>query len=252
MTALRRWVALAVVGAAAALLLHTSAAQEAKPPATDEASKKAARAGDVELLSGAWRLADFGKEHKSPEAYLAAADLVLRLKAVTNGDLGELNVTPEVQDEKGNPVKGAKVETAKAGSLDDMAKEFFEAASGLGLELGMSKEVETLVKAAKARSYLEAGKRGARGGPKTRACTIAAHATHAFHIAFDPHSVAAIGFRATAPLRVEMRTSGSLHFDQRTSVGNYSWVPPGKKGQTAAFVVRNPHGHSVQYQLFTN
>src|SRR5262245_58459260 len=161
-------------------------------------SRQEAHAGDVELLTEAYRLAEFAEKHKSPEAYIAAGGLVLKLKALTRGGLGELNVKPEVLDENEKLVPGARAEAQKPESLDELAQEFFDAASGLGAELRLSNQVEALVKAAKAREYAP-GTRGAIGGPKWFVRPLGARQTHVYRIPFDTYTVGAIGFQSNFP-----------------------------------------------------
>src|ERR1700730_14424181 len=105
MTATCKWMGLAAVCAAVTLFVPLSPAEDAKPkpPSAEEAAKQATQAGDVELLAAAYRLAEIGEKHKSPEALVGAGSLILKLKAMTKGELGELALKPEVQDENDKP-----------------------------------------------------------------------------------------------------------------------------------------------------
>lgn len=253
MTGVYKWMGLTAVGAAVILFVPLSPADDvkSKPPSTDQADKQAAQASDVELLAAAYRLAEIGEKYKSPEALVAAGSLILKLKALTKGELGELALKPEVQDENDKPIEGAKVEVPKPESLEEIAQGFFDTASGLGTELKASHEVEAMIKAAKGRKY-DAGARGAKGGPKVLTGTVGPHQTHTYHISFDAHAIAAIGFHASAPLRAKMIQGSQIHFDQVLATGEYRWMPQGKKGATVVITVQNPHKSKVTYQLFSN
>ncbi len=245
MTAMRRGTMLALVCGALALSALSSTAEDPQ-----EIGKRGMAAADVDLLTSAYRLAEFGQKYKSPEAYLTAANLVLRLDAVTNGQFGELSAGPEAVDEQGKPLKSVMVETQKAESLADLADGFFESASLLGRDVNLSSEVEALRKAARARTYKETSARGAHGGPKLRVVGINPNGHHSFHISFDRQELAAVGFAATAPLRISMDTGGHVHYNQLISVGQYSWIPA--KNVAAHFSIHNPHNVKVTYRLFTN
>jgi len=244
--------ALGAVCAAVTLLVLPAPAEDPKPkpPSTAEAAKQATQAGDVELLAAAYKLAEIGDKQKSPEALVGAGSLILKLKALTKGEMGELALKPEVQDEKGQPIAGAKVEAAKPESLEEIAQVFFDTASNLGKDLKMSDEVEALIKAAKARKYDESP-RGAKGGPKWLTRTIGPHQMHVYNWPFHGHSLASVGVRGSAPLHTKMRTGDRIHFDGTTGVGQYSWVPQGTH-PTATISVQNPHNFKVSYQLFSN
>src|SRR5262249_24461983 len=149
-------------------------------------------------------------------------------------------------------IKDAKVESRKPESLDDIAQDYFDSATRLGAELKMSKEVEALIKAAKARNY-ETGARGAVGGPKWFTRVLGPKQTHVYNMSFDVNSVGAIGCEASAPTRCKMVINDYVHFDQVVRIGQYSWKPrPDWPIKTYTIMVHNHHDYPVTYKVFTN
>lgn len=234
-------------------LVGSAALLSAQAPQSAAEAKQEAQAKDVELLADAYRLAEFAETHKAPEAYVAAGSMILKLRALTKGEIGQLDAKPEVLDENEKLVKGAKVETQKPETLDDIAQGFFGSASALALELTISKEVETLIRAAKARNY-DRGARGAVGGPKWFACPLGPKQTHVYNIPFDTYSIGSIGFQASATTRCKMQIGSYVHFNQVVRVGQYTWKPKEDRGPVKNYVitVHNPHNSPVTYKLFTN
>jgi hypothetical protein len=116
----------------------------------------------------------------------------------------------------------------------------------------MSKEVEALIKAAKARAYQEAGARGAHGGPKVKSGMLPPHGSAKYTISFDSHTMASIGFHSSATLRVKMHSGGFDHFNQVTTTGHYTWVPHASRTMAATYVISNGHSFPVKYRLWTN
>ncbi|QEL16261.1 hypothetical protein [Limnoglobus roseus] len=244
---------LPVLAAALVTAVALAPVPAADPPKADAATQEA-NAGDVQLLGDAYKLAEFAEKNKSPESYIAAGAMILKLKAVTKGEMGTLDAVPDVLDKDEKPVKGAKADAKKAEGLAEIADGFFESASGLGLATKTSKEVEGLIKAAKARDYTNGeATRGAIGGPKVAIRVLGAYQTHVYTIPFDTYSLAAIGFQATAPLRCKMQIGSVVHFDQTVSVGQYVWKPRQNVAvRTFTIVVSNPRNFPVTYKLFTN
>jgi hypothetical protein len=243
------WLGLATLLSLPVVQVSPSSADDKKPAALD---KDEARAADVEMLTEAYRLAEIAEREKWPEAYIAAGSLVLKVKALCKGELGQFEPKIEVQDENGKPIPGAKVEARKPESLDSIAQDFFDAASALGKTLKVSPAVEALIKAAKARTY-GPGTRGAVGGPKVFMRTLGPHQTHVFDVLFDTHSVGTIGFQSTAPTRCKMQIGDYVHFDQVVRVGNYVWKPrPDVPRKAFAITVHNPQDVPVTYKVFTN
>jgi len=248
MTVLQKWMVLAATCAVVSLLVSLSSAEndKARPASGEEAAKPDANARSVEELAAAYRLAEIGDKYESPEALVAAGALLLRLQAsLKTGKLGELDLKPEVLDEKEKPIEGAKVESPKPESLEKVAKKYFDQASTLALKLGVSKEVEDEIKAVKARTPPS---RGAINGPRQKSGVLHPGQSHSFSFTFLGYS--ALGFQATAPVRVQLNTGGVTHFNQLTGVGQYSWMPRGKQG--AHVLIHNPHRFAVTYNLMTN
>lgn len=235
-----------------ALLGATTLPSTADDPKPGDAAAQEAQAGDVELLAAAYQMAAIGEKEKLPEAYVAAGSLVLKLKARCKGEMGRLDVVPEVQDENDKPLKGVAVETQKSENLDDLAQEFFDAASALAKDPKTSAAVEALIKSAKTRTYAP-GTRGAVGGPKWFTRVLGPHQTHVYKIPFDTYSVGSVGFQASAPTRCTMNIGGYVHFNQVVSVGNYTWQPkPDREVKTYTISVHNGRHVPVTYKVFTN
>jgi hypothetical protein len=218
---------------------------------TDDAQQ--AQAADVELLAEAHQLAETGQKLKVPEAYVAAGRLLLRLQKQTGGKLGKIDAEPKIEDDDGNPIKGAKAEVAQVESLEKTADNFFGDALALAVEQKNVEPVRALIKAVKDDPG-GASERGAIGGPKLIARVIPPRQTHVWAIAFDTHSMAAVGFQATAPCRCRMvNQNGHEFFDQTVRSGKFVWQPRGKSHLKGFMVtVHNPHKAPVTYRLFTN
>jgi hypothetical protein len=245
------WLGPVALLGAMTLLAPPAAADDPKPAAE---AKQETQAGDVELLAEAYRLRDFARGHKAPEAAVTAGALVLKLNALTKGEMGKLDAKLEVLDEKGNPVKGAKVATETPEGLDKAAEEFFDEATSLGRELGISAAVEAMRKAAKARRYTsDAEKRGAVGGPKWVVRVLPAKQSHVYTIPFDTYTIGSIGFEASAPTRCKSQIGSYVHFNQVVRVGQYTWKPrPDQPVKVYTITVHNHHNFPVTYRLFTN
>ena len=177
---------------------------------------------------------------------------MLKFKALTKGELGKLDLKPEVRDANDKPVKGARVETAKAESLDDIAQGFFDSAAGLAAEQQIADDVKALTKAAKARKY-DTGARGASGGPRTMTRGLGAHQTHVYSIPVDVFAIFAIGFQSSAPTRCKMQYGDYVHFNQVVRSGNYSFKPkPTAPVKVYTITVHNGENFPVTYRLWTN
>src|SRR5690348_12382501 len=87
----------------------------------DQAAAKAAQAGDIELLTAAFTLAETAQKFKLPEVYVAAGRLLLRFDKQTGGKVGNVDVKPIVEDENGKPVQDAKATDRKAESFAALA-----------------------------------------------------------------------------------------------------------------------------------
>jgi hypothetical protein len=245
------WLGLAVLAATMTMLAPPSAADDPKSPTE---ARQEAQANGVELLAEAYRLAEFARTQKAPEAYVTAGSLLLKLHADTKGQIGELDVKPEVLDENDKPIADAKVETQKPQRFDALANDFFDSASALGVELKVSKEVEALIKAARSRRYTpDVETRGAVGGPKLIVRRLPPKQSHVYDIPFDTHSVGSIGFEASAPTRCKMAFGAYVHFNQVVRVGQYTWRPrPKEPIRTFTITIKNQHDTPVTYKLFTN
>src|SRR5262249_22001879 len=151
----------------------------------------------------AYKMADFGREAKSPEALIAAAGLLRKVSAGRAGKPGALTDKPVEDNDK--PVGEG---TLKTRSLEEEANEWFRDASDLAAagDPKVSKAVDLLIKEAKERKYgSDVGTRGAAGGPKWVSRPLAPGESHVYNIPFVTGVPAAIGLKSTgsAPMRVK-------------------------------------------------
>jgi hypothetical protein len=220
--------------------------------ATDKADEKdqAEKADAISDVITAYKMADFGRETKAPEALIAAASLLKKAHAGRAGRMEALDVKPV--DDKDAAVQG---ETLKSKDLDQEANDLLDEASGLAAgDPKQSAAVEALIKAARERKY---GKvtRGAYGGPKWVSRPIAPGESHVYNIAFVSGVPAAIGLKSAgaAPLRIKMSIGGYVHFEQVVKFGQYEWVPkPDVPLKTYTIRIANVGGRPTAYTLLTN
>jgi hypothetical protein len=241
MTHARRWLAVLTVAVLAGLMPPRAADGQQPPPDAEKSG--------LDELMAAYKLADFGRDHKAPEALIAAAGVLRKVHAATNGQMGQVAVKPV--DDKDKPVA---VEQEKLKSLADEANDLFDEASALGIQLKLP-AVEALIKAARKREYELPGERGRAGGPSRVCRRIAPGGVHCYHIPYVAGTPAAIGIQSSNPVRARMvGPAGNVLFNQVVRVGNYTWIPPAGKGRVRTFTMRvENHGRSpAQYVLFTN
>jgi hypothetical protein len=235
-----------LAGATLAALVPTPSG-DAKAATPDEI-----RAGYVEDIASAHELADFAAKYKSPEAYVAAAGLLLKVDAQTKGKMGtppkEVTVIGADMKEKKEEVKGA--------NLKAQAKLWFEDARGLATDAKLSKEVESLIKAAEKRDYQDpadkgVADRGKAGGPANVGRTIPPNQTHVYHWKFQGGELAAIGMSAGGPLGIKVvGPNGGDLFGLVGGRAIYRWAPK----KTDEFVIRIHNGSKqpVTYNLISN
>jgi hypothetical protein len=247
---LRWFLPVLLAGGLLAAVLPSGAA-----PDKGEEKEKQEKADAIGDLITAYKMADFGRESKSPEALIAAASLLRKVSAGRAGKLGALTEKPV--DDNDKPVAEG---TLKTRSLEEEANDLFRDASDLAAagDAKVSKAVDQLIKEAKERKYgLDDGvtKRGAFGGPKWVSRPIAPGEAHVYNIPFVTGVPAALGLKSTgmAPLHVKMHIGGFVHFDQVVKFGEYNWVPkPDVPVKTFTIRITNVSGRPTAYTLLTN
>src|SRR4051794_26428886 len=121
MTMRTSWCRLVAVLAACLLvgvMMSPSWAEEDEAPPSKEDQ---AKLDNVKDLVTAHQMAEFGRGYKAPEALVAAGSLLLKVNALTGGDV----------DKKVDLAAGEKGAGAQEKSLKEQADELFDEASGI-------------------------------------------------------------------------------------------------------------------------
>lgn len=251
----------ALVFALAGVVAAAPRSSSADPPTDPEVEKKIKT---VQLLAEAYRTAELADTLKSPELYLAAADLVYRVKAGLPLGADKKDVTefpaaadvPEVTDEDGKPIPGAKADPARPENLDHLLDDWKDTAGGLAAGLGIGTEFKTLWNKLKDRDYSKGvGARGALGGPKVINRTIGPKQTHTYTFSFLTHQPGAVAFQSTANCKVKMVIveNKAVKFDAAVRVAQYTWVPQGaNRVKDFRVTVHNLQNAPVAYRVLTN
>jgi hypothetical protein len=236
-----------------ALVPASSEAQKDKKPAAGQepAAKKNAddpKAQYISDLMTAYRLTEIGrtKGRPAPEALLTAAGMLRRLAKVP---LGTIDEKSEVDLPDGQKLTDADIE-AKVPNLEEQANDLIEEARAQAAELKLN--LEPLIKSIQERPL----SRAVVGGPRAIARHIHPHQTHTFHFHFISQMPAAIGFRASHPMRIRVVRTDYNHVweDTFTMHGVHHGVPGGSPGQRAPvrISIHNPSNHRGMFQLFVN
>jgi hypothetical protein len=210
-----------------------------------QAADDKATANDVIAdAMAAYRMAEFGRANKAPEALVAAASM---LKALDKVKLREMEEPPPDEDGK---------KTEKTPSFAQQAKDLFEEASALGVELKMDAVIEPLIKAARARNI---GNRAVIGGPRTINRTIGPNGTQVFHFNFEPEKPGSFGFKASFPMKISVVRSdsaGAVIGDGVTAAGHlvhvFGKAAPGKKSVPVTVRIHNESKQAGTFLLLVN
>lgn len=207
----------------------------------------------VEDFATAHELAAFAKAHKSPEAYITAASLLLKIDALTHGKAGappaEMTVVGADNKETAEAVKAGQ-------KLSSQATAWFDDARTLGSKSNLEKEVAALITAAKARKY-EAPKaeevtaKGKAGGPANLTKTINAGDTHVYKWKFEGGKTAAIGSVSGSKIHTKVVSpNGGELFALLGQKATFRWLPK----QDGTFIIRihNPTKTPTTYTLASN
>jgi hypothetical protein len=145
-------------------------------PDAEQKAQKNPSAEAVAALGMAHQLAQFGRQHKSPLALLAAAEVIASIPT------GKLDAKPKSQAD--GKAEGAQ---KKADRPEETAVSLVAEARKLG---GSDEQVQAL--AAKVSEKLAEKSRGAVGGPKRAVTSVQALTTDVYNIPFRGGEVAAI------------------------------------------------------------
>lgn len=223
-----------------ALALTSSAADRSDP---DDA-KPTPEGLAVEQVVTAFKLVEYGREQKAPEALITAAGMLRQVPEPRP-------LKAEVTTEGGEPLpKDAPAEKVK--TLKEQADELFAEALEMTPQ-NLRGPVRRLSDAAKARPEPkpEAGTKGALGGPKTIVRVLNPKGTDVWRIPFVGGQPAIVGFRAARVCRISWEgPAGGVIGRDDCMVGRAAWMPV--RTATHTLRVRNLSPIPVAYSLFTN
>jgi hypothetical protein len=253
-----RWLGVAVVmGGLLGLGLSGPSRAQGKKMSDEERDAEV-----VKNLALADEMAAVGRDKAvpAPEALIAAASLLLKVNAMTGGELGKLEGKDKATvvggtGEPGEATKGKKldVKAEKSKSLKEQAEELFQAARDLG-----GPGVVQMIKAARARNFDAVkdkfAKRGALGGPRRGTYTVPGNNYHHFTIWFEANQPAVIAVRSAEFVRFRVRlpnSAGRLEevVNNPVMAGHYMWYP---RKRVAATVYIQGTGKNATYTISTN
>jgi hypothetical protein len=214
-----------------------------------DGNRKGARTGGdedapnqvIEVSTTAYKTAEFGRAHNSPEALVAAA-MMLRSLASAEGKI--VRITEQPADEDGKPI----TEKALARrSFGEQADDLFEEARNLALDLKL-KNFDAYIKSAQDHKV-----RGVVGGAKALRRVLRPGRTEVFRFHFQNLKPCEIAIHATQPVHffAEQHHHG-VWANSLVMHGALLRLPQGKAGGTSAVVikVKNPHKkNAVVYEM---
>ncbi len=244
-----RWLTVIFTAGVGAMLLAPAAVDAQKKGKKDADESPEQRNADfISDLMTAHKLAESGRKEKAPERLITAAGMLRQLSKVK---VGAITDEPVVEDEKGKAIEGAKAEVAKEPSLADEANELFDEAQAMGLQLKVN--LDGLIKLAKWRP-LPPGYRDVVGGPRSICRKIRPRQTQVLNFHFVCGRPAAIGFRASFPMRIQVVRDdiGHIWIDALTTGGVHNGVPGGNPSQRCrvTFRIINIANQVGEFRLF--
>lgn len=229
------------------LVIAPLGAGDSKPLTADEI-----RAEYVDDITTAHELAAFADKFKSPEAYIAAASLLLKVEAQSKGKMGEL---PKEVTVIGADGKEKTERVGAAVKLSAQAMEWFDSARGVA-DASIAKEVEVLIKAAMKREYVDPAdkdikERGKAGGPANMRRTIKPNDTQVIKWTFKANQWAAVGMTSGSPLGIKIvGPNGGEMFSLRGARAVYRWMP--KNDMTVNIRIHNGTNGPTTFNLTSN
>ena len=214
------------------------------PSAADEKKDEEPKPEEkvVEEITNAYRLAEFGRKNKSPEALIAAGSVLRSLKGAR---LAKITDKPKFEeDDKSEEVKGK--------NFEEQADDLFEEDRAIAAKEKI-RGVDGLIKAAKDREY-----RAVVGGPRNINRTIGARATHVFNIDVFPNQFSTFGFRADFPMKVSIVRSDNENVIAAgiTAAGNvrhhFGNAAPGARKVRVTVRIHNVGNQAGSYSLYAS
>ena len=209
----------------------------------------------MQRLTSAYEMADLGRKTDAPEFLIAAASILRELSQYK--ELQPASLSPEITDDKGNPVEAKAV---KAPSLLEQSDELYRDASDIGTTLNVN--VDKLIKSAKKRIDDEitknAGieKRALVGGPKSVTGTLKPGQTATYKYTLITNAYSQWFFKSGSPLTVSVRRGDDnqpYYFGVTTyasKVWHPNWHPNPKLKQAPIVVtVQNFSKQAAQFQM---
>jgi hypothetical protein len=241
---LRRYTLLALMLAAGVLFaaLPSGAADKDEKKESEAETKAAGKATLIVDLITANRMAEFGREHKAPEALVAAGSLLRQAATRANEGLGVLGEKPI--DENGKEIKE---EPKKSADLKDQARDLFDEARAMA---SGDKAMMAVIKEAETREYKT---RDVFGGPKRVERAINPGQVHVYHIPFITNLPASVGLTSQgSTLHFQIKAGDAELFAVRGNYANYNWTPKGGPTKTFTVVIHNVGGKGSVYTLLAN
>lgn len=254
-----KWRSKEVLGAVAVaglmVLLPGGASGQKNEATTEKEAKQEAqlKADDISDLLLAYRLVELGrnKDKPAPEALIAAGSIYLRLSKVKMGTIAEKpTIQVDKKDDTGGPVD---MVIDEAPDLEKEANLLFDEAEFMAKK--EKTDAAPLINLVKNR-----GERGTLHGPKTVSRAIGPFQTQTFRLNYVPFRPAALGFKASVPMHVEvMRTDKAANvwyvttgmhggFNQVVGINGF---PPGSAVPVRVIIQNMTQAHA-RYTLFTN
>jgi hypothetical protein len=237
----QRWVFGLVLFALGCLVLVggpvATAEEEKKPDAQTVKPNPAAE--DAANIALAYRLADYGRQHKSPLELVTAASILRHIKALPGTEKATLVAPKDTEAPQDDPVKESPSLTEKAKSLLDEAKALVKADDASLNELIDRVQKQTT--------------RGSLGGPRSQSRVLRPGFAHNFGVNFIggvPATVAVTG-NGIALFTVEAyNTDGVLVAASTARYPSITWVPHFTRHFTIR--VRNDGGPFSEYTMYHN
>lgn len=237
-----KWCCLLTIPLLGLALMLTSVQAKQKPDPDDPIDDPQATA--VEQIATAYKLVEFGRSNKAPEALITAGGLLRQIPPPKPSE-----ATLEVE---GDTPKNTDAPTEKAKTLKEEAEDLFAEALVMASK-DQRDAVQKLVNAIKERPEpkREPGTRGSLGGPKVINRVLPPKGTHNWNIKFIGGQPAVVTFRAALTCRISWHgPAGGVIGKDDCMIGRAAWMP-GKNG-AHTIRVHNLSPRPVAYSLYTN